>query len=92
MKKALDPFLPILGVAGLIALWYFAVWKRIVDPVLLPSPGDTFQAMYKGLAGGRLSFDFIKTVGNTAEEMKTTVDGIFKLDAGILAKLKTILF
>ena len=65
MKKALDPFLPILGVAGLIALWYFAVWKRIVDPVLLPSPGDTFQAMYKGLAGGRLSFDFIKTVERT---------------------------
>jgi hypothetical protein len=28
----------------------------------------------------------------TAEEMKATVDGIFKLDADILAKLKTILF
>ena len=28
----------------------------------------------------------------TAEEMKKTVDGIFKLDPGILAKLKTILF
>ena len=65
MKKALDPFLPIFGVAGLIALWYLAVWKRIVDPVLLPSPGDTFQAMYKGMAGGRLAFDFIKTVERT---------------------------
>ncbi len=65
MKKALDPFLPILGVVGLIALWYLAVWFRIVDPVLLPSPGDTFQAMYKGMAGGRLSFDFIKTVERT---------------------------
>jgi hypothetical protein len=28
----------------------------------------------------------------TAEEMKTTVDGIFKLDPGILGKLKAILF
>jgi ABC-type nitrate/sulfonate/bicarbonate transport system permease component len=65
MKKALDAFLPILGVVGLIALWYLAVWFRIVDPVLLPSPGDTFQAMYKGMAGGRLSFDFIKTVERT---------------------------
>jgi sulfonate transport system permease protein len=65
MKKALDPFLPALGVIGLIALWYLAVWNRIVDPVLLPSPADTFQAMYKGLAGGRLSFDFIKTVERT---------------------------
>ena len=43
MKKAFDPFLPVLGVVGLIALWYLAVWKRIVDPVLLPSPADTFQ-------------------------------------------------
>jgi NitT/TauT family transport system permease protein len=65
MKKALDAFLPVLGVVGLIALWYLAVWFRIVDPVLLPSPGDTFQAMYKGMAGGRLSFDFIKTVERT---------------------------
>jgi sulfonate transport system permease protein len=65
MKKALDLFLPALGVIGLIALWYLAVWNRIVDPVLLPSPADTFQAMYKGLAGGRLSFDFIKTVERT---------------------------
>ena len=65
MKKAFDPFLPVLGVVGLIALWYLAVWNRIVDPVLLPSPADTFRAMYKGMAGGRLSFDFIKTVERT---------------------------
>jgi NitT/TauT family transport system permease protein len=65
MKKTFDPFLPLVGVIGLIALWYFAVWIRIVDPVLLPSPTDTFRAMYKGMAGGRLSFDFIKTVERT---------------------------
>ena len=65
MKKVFDPFLPIFGVVGLIALWYLAVWYRIVDPVLLPSPGDTFQAMYKGMGGGRLGFDFIKTVERT---------------------------
>ena len=28
----------------------------------------------------------------TADEMKKTVDGIFKLDPALLAKLKTILF
>jgi ABC-type nitrate/sulfonate/bicarbonate transport system permease component len=65
MRRALDPFLPVLGVLGLIALWYLAVWYRIVDPVLLPSPGDTFRAMHKGMAGGRLGFDFIKTVERT---------------------------
>jgi hypothetical protein len=28
----------------------------------------------------------------TAEDMRQTVEGIFKLDAGLVAKLKTILF
>jgi NitT/TauT family transport system permease protein len=65
MNKAFDPFLPVFGVVGLIALWYLAVWYRVVDPVLLPSPGDTFQAMYKGMGGGRLGFDFIRTVERT---------------------------
>jgi ABC-type nitrate/sulfonate/bicarbonate transport system permease component len=46
VNKAFDPFLPAFGVIALIALWYLAVWNRIVDPVLLPPPGDTFQAMY----------------------------------------------
>ena len=47
--KRLDPFLPVVGVVGLIALWYVAVWSKVVDPVLLPSPADTFRAMWKGL-------------------------------------------
>ena len=40
MRRALDPFLPVLGVIGLIVFWYLAVWGRIVDPVLLPSPTE----------------------------------------------------
>jgi len=62
MKR--DTFLPLIGVAGLIAIWYLAVWVRIVDPVLLPSPQATFAAMVKGM-GGRLGFDFFKTVERT---------------------------
>jgi ABC-type nitrate/sulfonate/bicarbonate transport system permease component len=81
MKKALDPLLPVLGVVGLIALWYLAVWKRIVDPVLLPSPGDTFHAMYKGMAGGRLSFDFIKTVERTV--LSTLIAAAVAIPLGI---------
>ena len=34
--KRLDPLLPIVGVIGLIAIWYVAVWYQIVDKVLLP--------------------------------------------------------
>jgi len=62
MKR--ESFLPLVGVAGLILAWYIAVWVRIVDPVLLPSPQATFAAMIKGM-GGRLGFDFFKTVERT---------------------------
>jgi NitT/TauT family transport system permease protein len=60
LKNRLRPF---IGVVGLIALWHLIVMLKIVDPVLLPSPGKTFAAVYKGLfEQGRLAFDFRKTV------------------------------
>lgn len=62
MKR--DTLLPLVGVAGLIVVWYIAVWVRIVDPVLLPSPEATFRAMFKGMQG-RLGYDFWKTVLRT---------------------------
>src|SRR5207237_5400559 len=37
-RDRLHLLLPLIGVIGLIALWYIAVWYRVVDPVLLPSP------------------------------------------------------
>jgi ABC-type nitrate/sulfonate/bicarbonate transport system permease component len=82
MRKAVDPFLPVVGVLGLIALWYLAVWYRIVDPVLLPSPGDTFRAMYKGMAGGRLGFDFMKTVERTV--LATVIAAAIAIPLGIV--------
>jgi NitT/TauT family transport system permease protein len=60
-----EPYLPVVGVVGLIVLWYIAVWLQVVDPVLLPSPTATFEAMWKGMAGGRLGFDFLRTVERT---------------------------
>jgi NitT/TauT family transport system permease protein len=62
MKR--EALLPLVGVLGLIAIWYLAVWVRIVDPVLLPSPEATFKAMIKGMQG-RLGFDFWRTVERT---------------------------
>jgi len=59
------PYLPVVGVVGLIVLWYIAVWVQVVDPVLLPSPTATFEALWKGMAGGRLGFDFLRTVERT---------------------------
>jgi NitT/TauT family transport system permease protein len=60
-----DTYLPVIGVVGLIVLWYLAVWYQVVDPVLLPSPTDTFRALWRGMAGGRLGFDFMRTVERT---------------------------
>jgi NitT/TauT family transport system permease protein len=63
--RRLDSFLPIVGVVGLIALWYFAVWNKVVDPVLLPSPTDAAAALWKGMIGGKLGIDFLQTVKRT---------------------------
>lgn len=64
MKR--ETFLPLVGVAGLIVVWYLAVWAQIVDPVLLPPPEAAFSAMVKGMAGGKLGYDFWRTVERTA--------------------------
>lgn len=64
-KERLEPWLPALGVVALVVVWYFAVWMRVVDPVLLPSPVDTFGAMWTGMKGGKLGSDFFVTVERT---------------------------
>jgi ABC-type nitrate/sulfonate/bicarbonate transport system permease component len=64
-KAPLDPLLPVLGVIALVIVWYLAVWAQIVDPVLLPSPVDTFKAMWTGMQGGKLGSDFLITVERT---------------------------
>jgi NitT/TauT family transport system permease protein len=60
-----DALLPIVGVAGLVAIWWIAAWQRWVDPVLLPPPSSAFEAFWTGMDGGRLGFDFVKTVYRT---------------------------
>jgi ABC-type nitrate/sulfonate/bicarbonate transport system permease component len=76
-----DPYLPIIGVIGLIAIWYVAVWYRVVDPVLLPSPTDTFRALWNGMAGGRLGFDFWRTVERTT--LATLIAAVIAIPLGI---------
>jgi ABC-type nitrate/sulfonate/bicarbonate transport system permease component len=61
-----ETFLPLVGVAALILIWYVAVWVRLVDPVLLPTPEATLAALVKGMAGGKLGYDFWRTVERTA--------------------------
>src|SRR5262245_16998916 len=79
MKR--DTLLPLVGVVGLIAVWYLAVWVRIVDPVLLPSPQASFAALVKGMSGGKLAFDFIKTVERTFYAI--TIAAVIAIPLGI---------
>jgi NitT/TauT family transport system permease protein len=60
-----DRLLPLVGVFGLILFWYIGYWMRIVDPVLLPSPHAALKALWDGMIGGRLLFDFWQTVVRT---------------------------
>ena len=82
MTRRLDPLLPVVGVVGLIILWYAAVWYQVVDPVLLPSPTDTFRALWNGMASGRLGFDFWRTVERTT--LATLIAAAIAIPLGIV--------
>ena len=74
--------LPIYGVVGLIAVWYLAVWVRLVDPVLLPPPEKAFAALVKGMAGGKLGQDFLRTVERTT--YATAIAAVIAIPLGLV--------
>lgn len=78
----LEPLRPIIGVIALVLLWYWVVWMRLVDPVLLPSPVDTFKAMWTGMAGGKLGLDFVRTVERTV--YATAIAAVIAIPLGIV--------
>src|SRR5271166_4304913 len=77
-----DAYLPIIGVIGLIVIWYLAAWYEVVDKVMLPSPVDTLRALWRGLTGGALGFDFLKTVERTIAA--TLIAAAIAIPLGIL--------
>jgi sulfonate transport system permease protein len=81
-SKYFRPFLPVVGVAGLVAIWSLATWLQWVDPVLLPSPIATFKALWQGMNGGALGFDFVKTVYRTAAA--TLIAAVIAIPLGIV--------
>ena len=44
-KQRLRGLTPFIGVIGLLIVWQIAVIVEVVDPVLLPSPVETFAAV-----------------------------------------------
>jgi NitT/TauT family transport system permease protein len=77
-----DRLLPLVGVAGLIAFWYVGYWSRIVDPVLLPPPHAALKALWNGMIGGQLLYDFWQTVIRTFAA--TAVAGVIAIPLGIV--------
>jgi NitT/TauT family transport system permease protein len=80
--KRFEPYLPILGVVGLVAVWFVVSLNEWVDPVLLPSPASTFNALWTGMEGGALGFDFVKTVYRTG--MSILIAAIIAIPLGIV--------
>jgi sulfonate transport system permease protein len=81
-SESFKPFLPVVGVAGLLAIWSLTTWREWVDPVLLPSPIATFKALWQGMNGGALGFDFVKTVYRTAAS--TLIAAVIAIPLGIV--------
>jgi NitT/TauT family transport system permease protein len=79
--ERLKPLLPAVGVAGLFVLWSVVTWQQWVDPVLLPSPIETAKALWSGLDGGAMGFDFVKTVYRTAAS--TAIAAVIGIPVGI---------
>jgi sulfonate transport system permease protein len=81
-SESAKPFLPIIGVVGLLAIWSFVTWQQWVDPVLLPSPVETAKALWAGMDGGAMGFDFVKTLYRTAAS--TAIAALIGIPLGIV--------
>jgi sulfonate transport system permease protein len=79
--RKLEAFLPLVGVAGLLAIWSIAVHSGMVDPVLLPSPKTAFDALWKGIRG-ELGYDFLRTVERTV--WSTLIAAVIAIPLGIV--------
>ena len=65
LNGRLGALTPALGAVGFVALWWLVFALKLIDPVLLPSPVDSFNALWTGFAGGGLTRDFIVTIRRT---------------------------
>ncbi len=58
---------PALGALGFVALWWLATVVQLADPVLLPSPAETFRETWAAFAEGPLWTDLQRTVVRTVQ-------------------------
>lgn len=65
-EQLLGRLQPLVGVLLLVLFWELAFEMRLIDPVLLPSPAQSFDAFWRGLQEGSLWADLQRTVIRTA--------------------------
>jgi NitT/TauT family transport system permease protein len=65
MRGRLGALTPAVGAVGFVVLWWLVYRTGWIDPVLLPSPRDSFKAIWDGFVGGTLVRDFLITVRRT---------------------------
>ncbi len=65
LQQRLGLLAPLAGVLVLVGAWGIASVIKVVDPLLLPGPFETFGALWQGLVGGGLSHDLLVTVQRT---------------------------
>lgn len=56
---------PFSGAVVLVLLWALVARMQLIDPVLLPSPGEAFASFFDDLANGSLWLDFYQTIVRT---------------------------
>src|SRR5260221_12184849 len=56
---------PLWGALGFVALWWIVAALKLVDPVLLPSPQDSWRALLAGAAGGAPEHGLLQNGGGT---------------------------
>jgi NitT/TauT family transport system permease protein len=56
---------PLAGAIGFILLWQIAYWAGLADPVLLPSPLETFSSTFHAFESGTLGQDLARTIVRT---------------------------
>jgi len=65
LRAKLGALTPAIGAIGFVALWWAVHRLGLIDPVLLPSPGDALRAIWDGVVGGTLVGDSLITIRRT---------------------------
>ncbi len=56
---------PAFGAVVFLFIWWLVAALKLIDPVLLPSPQDSAQAIWVGFAKGNLMADLKVTIIRT---------------------------